>query len=77
MAAGSQPLAFNEQYDQPTDAWSRIGTPVAGQWRNLGLAALGKKLYAVGGWSGSYLAVTEEYQALVRQLLPLGSRDQM
>jgi hypothetical protein len=44
---------------------------VVGQWRNLGLAALGNKLYAVGGWSGSYLDTNEEYQALLQQLLPL------
>ncbi len=67
-------LAFNEQYDTLTGAWSRIGTPVAGQWRNLGLAALGQNLYAVGGWSGSYTAINEEYQALIRQLLPLGTK---
>lgn len=70
------PLTFNEQYDVQTAAWSRIGsgTPVTGQWRTLGLAALGGKLYAIGGWSGSYLASVEEYQALIRQLLPLGSK---
>ena len=51
------PLAFNEQYDGKVDAWSRIGTPMVGQWRNLGLAAVDNMLYAVGGWSGSYLRV--------------------
>ena len=67
------PLAYNEQYDARIDAWSRIGTPIAGQWRNVGVAALDNKLYAVGGWSGGYLAANESYQALIRQLLPLGS----
>jgi DNA-binding CsgD family transcriptional regulator len=67
----TEPLAYNEQYDTRTGAWSRIETPVVGQWRNLGLAALGNKLYAVGGWSGSYLDTNEEYQALLQQLLPL------
>lgn len=67
-------LAFNEQYDSATQAWSRIGTPIPGQWRNLGLVAQGQRLYAVGGWSGSYLPVTEEYQALLRQLLPLQTK---
>jgi hypothetical protein len=67
----TEPLAFNEQYDTRTGAWSRIETPVTGQWRNLGLVALGNKLYAVGGWSGSYLGANEEYQALLQQLLPL------
>jgi len=68
------PLAFNEQYDTSLNAWSRIATPVIGQWRNLGLAALDNMLYAVGGWSGSYLSSNEAYQALIRQLLPLGTK---
>jgi len=68
------PMAYNEQYDVQTGAWSRIGTPLPGQWRNLGLAAQGQRIYAVGGWSGSYLAVNEQYLALLRQLLPLSGR---
>ena len=67
------PLAYNEQYDAGIDAWSRIATPLVGQWRNVGVAALDNKLYAVGGWSGSYLSTNEAYQALIRQLLPLSS----
>ena len=67
------PLAYNEQYDAGVDAWSRIATPLVGQWRNVGVAALDNKLYAVGGWGGSYLASNESYQALLRQLLPLSS----
>ncbi len=70
----TEALAFNEQYDTLTGAWSRIETPLVGAWRNLGLAAHGQKLYAVGGWSGSYLALNEEYLALIRQLLPLGTK---
>jgi DNA-binding CsgD family transcriptional regulator len=67
------PLAYNEQYDAGVDAWSRIATPLVGQWRNVGVAALDNKLYAVGGWSGNYLSTNEAYQALIRQLLPLSS----
>jgi DNA-binding CsgD family transcriptional regulator len=70
----SHTLAFNEQYDALTGAWSRIESPVVGQWRNLGLAAHGQNLYAVGGWSGGYLAINEQYQAVIRILLPLGSK---
>jgi DNA-binding CsgD family transcriptional regulator len=68
------PLAFNEQFDAQTGAWSRFETPVAGQWRNLGLVAYNQKLYAIGGWAGSYLSLNETYQALLRQLLPLGAK---
>ena len=67
------PLAYNEQYDAGVDAWSRIATPLVGQWRNVGAAALDNKVYAVGGWGGSYLSANEAYQALIRQLLPLSS----
>jgi hypothetical protein len=66
----SPSLSYNEQYDTKLDAWSKIGTPRGGTWRNLGLVALGTDLYAVGGWSGSYLATNEKYQALMRLLLP-------
>lgn len=69
-------IAFNEQYDARADAWSRIETPITGQWRNLGVAALGNKIYALGGWSGGYLDRTEEYQALLQQLLPLFTKGQ-
>jgi DNA-binding CsgD family transcriptional regulator len=68
------PLAFNEQYDTRAGAWSRFDTPLTGQWRNLGLVALDRKLYAIGGWGGSYLSSNEAYQALLRLLLPLGSK---
>jgi DNA-binding CsgD family transcriptional regulator/N-acetylneuraminic acid mutarotase len=64
-------LAFNEQYDVNAGAWSRIESPVTGQWRNLGLAQQGDYIYAVGGWSGGYLAATEQYTAVLRIMLPV------
>lgn len=63
--------AYNEQYDTRLDAWSRLGTPVPGEWRNLAAAPLNNKIYAVGGWSGAYLDVHEQYVALILQLIPL------
>jgi hypothetical protein len=68
------PVTYNEQYDISTGAWSRIESPVPGQWRNLALAAVGNEFYAAGGWSGSYLSTMEQYNSLVRILLPLGSK---
>jgi len=57
-------LAFNERYDPRTDSWSRIETPIAGQWRGLGLAFSTPYVYAVGGWNGANLSVNEAYQPL-------------
>ncbi len=68
------PLAFNEQYDLQTGAWSRFEAPMVGEWRNLSLVPDGKKVHVVGGWSGSYLAANEAYQVLLRQLLPFSSK---
>ncbi len=62
---------FNEQYDARLDAWSRLGTPIAGAWRNLAAAQLNNKVHVVGGWSGAYLDVHEQYAALVQLLIPL------
>jgi hypothetical protein len=67
------PVDFNEQFDLKTGAWSRIESPVLGQWRNLAMTAHADRLYAVGGWSGGYLDVTEQYMPLYILRLPLGS----
>ncbi|MBN2392943.1 MAG: hypothetical protein JXR84_19585 [Anaerolineae bacterium] len=48
-------LGFNERYDPSTDTWAVVQTPIAGEWRNLGLTAHETSLYVVGGWSGDYL----------------------
>jgi DNA-binding CsgD family transcriptional regulator len=63
--------AFNEQFDTSVGAWSRLGTPMAGEWRNLGATALNNRIYAVGGWSGGYLDAHEQYLALLTQMIPL------
>lgn len=65
---------FNEQYDARLDAWSRLGTPVLGAWRNLAAVPLNNKLHAVGGWSGAYLDAHEQYAALIQLLLPMTSQ---
>ena len=67
------PISFNEQYDLRTGAWSKIESPVTGQWRNLGLVARGNDLYAIGGWSGSYLANVERYTAIYQIMLPISA----
>ncbi|MCS6843738.1 MAG: LuxR C-terminal-related transcriptional regulator [Caldilineales bacterium] len=69
-------LTFNERYDSLTDTWSSIPTPYPGQWRHLGVTALGSEVYAVGGWSGDYLDTVEVFLGPFRSFLPLGSRGQ-
>jgi len=41
--------------------WTVLPTPFIGQWRGLGLAAMGNDLYVLGGWTGQYQAVVEKY----------------
>ncbi len=67
------PITFNEQYDLSTGAWSKIESPVTGQWRNLGLLAKGNDLFAIGGWSGAYLANVERYSAIYQIMLPISA----
>ena len=71
----AQPVDFNERYDPDTDTWSSIPTPLPAQWRNLGVAALDGRIFAIGGWSGGYLAVNEEYRTLLYRIhLPFGAK---
>lgn len=62
-------LAFGERYDQATDTWSPIETPLTGEWRNLAMTTHQANVYAVGGVSGqSSLAVTEKYSPFPFQI---------
>lgn len=63
-------VAFNERYEPQNDTWVRFPTPIVGQWRNLGVAAFGTYLYAIGGWSGEALTINGEYQAIFRVVMP-------
>ena len=68
-------LYFNERYDPRTDLWASVETPIVGQWRTLGVAALEQAgesvIYAAGGWNGGYLAVTERFRPLFYVNLPI------
>jgi len=66
-------VGFNERYDPSSDTWSSIPMPLAPQWRNMGVAALDGRVFAVGGWSGGHLALNEEYRTLL-YFLPLGAK---
>ena len=69
-----EPFRYNERYDVANDAWSTFNSPLVGEWRNLGLAAVDTKkgglVVALGGWSGGYLGVVQAYQAVFRVFLP-------
>jgi len=54
-------LAFNEVWTLGSEAWRAIPTPFIGQWRGLGATAIDAEIFAVGGWNGQYLSVTEKY----------------
>lgn len=68
------PFAYNERYDVANDAWSAFESPIIGEWRTLGLSMIDSKggmfLYAIGGWNGRYLGVTQAYQAFYRVYQP-------
>lgn len=63
-------LGYSERLDLRTSTWSRFETPILGQWRNLGAAVVGDRLYAVGGWSNEDLDANREYQTVFRIMLP-------
>ena len=54
--------------DEPS--WQTFSSPLLQEWRNLGVAANGTFIYAVGGWDGEFLAVNQAYRALFRIYLP-------
>jgi DNA-binding CsgD family transcriptional regulator/N-acetylneuraminic acid mutarotase len=63
-------LATSEQYDVRQDAWTSFQAPTSELWRNLGLAVVDTKIYALGGWDGDVLDANREYTALFRIFLP-------
>jgi len=58
------------QYDVRKDAWQAFEPALLHPWRSLGLVAIDTKLYAVGGWSNSYVNTNAEYVALYRIFIP-------
>ncbi len=68
-------VAYNERYALEGDAWSTFESPLSGEWRSLGLAAIegpqGSFLYAVGGWNGAYLNTVRAYQISFRAFIPV------
>ncbi len=65
-------VTFGERYHPRQDAWYPVETPLlltGGEWRNLGVAAIGTRVYALGGWQrGRYLNVNQAYETLPNRL---------
>ena len=70
----TQYVSFNERYDLTQDSWSDFESPVLGQWRTLGAAAIDSEaetvIHVVGGWSDRYLSTNFAYSAVFRIFLP-------
>ena len=71
-------VTFSERYHVGSEAWHNVETPLlltGGEWRNMGVATIGTRVYAVGGWqSGRYLSVNQAYETLPnRMYLPATS----
>jgi DNA-binding CsgD family transcriptional regulator len=64
----------NERYDAALDRWTNFESPVSGQWRTLGAAAVGSKtettVHVVGGWSDRHLSSHYAYKAVFQVFLP-------
>ena len=67
-------MTCNEVYDAARDRWEAFPSPILGQWRTLGVAAvnsaLGTDVFAIGGWAGERLALNQAYRAVLSVYLP-------
>jgi N-acetylneuraminic acid mutarotase len=72
----TQALTTSEKYDPASNTWTTFETPFTDQWRNMGLAVIDTKIYAMGGWDGTenkYMDSVVSYQVLFQLFLPLSS----
>lgn len=67
-------LTGNERYDIATDSWTAFDSPLLGQWRTFGAAAVESKdgtvVHTIGGWSDRHLSANLVYQVYYRIYLP-------
>jgi len=65
-------VTFGERYHPRQGTWDPVEIPLlltGGEWRNLGVAAVGTRVYALGGWQrGRYLNVNQAYETLPNRL---------
>jgi DNA-binding CsgD family transcriptional regulator/N-acetylneuraminic acid mutarotase len=70
------PLGSSEKYNPTTNTWESFDTPFNSRWRNLGLAVVDNKIYAVGGWDGAeekYVDAVVSYQYLYQIFIPIST----
>lgn len=64
--------SFSERYNPRSEIWTNIETPVllaGGEWLNLGVASVGTRIFALGGWQqGRYLNLNQAYETLPNRL---------
>ncbi len=65
MVATGEKLAHGES------KWVDIASPRVGEWRNLGLAAVDRDIFALGGWDGGYLNEVYAYKTVYKIFIPL------
>jgi DNA-binding CsgD family transcriptional regulator len=69
---GGSYLGFNERYDPRNDRWTAVDTPLTGVWQSPGVAMVDLIVYAVGGWSDSYVGLNLAFEPLpIRIFLPV------
>ncbi len=69
---GGSYLGFNERYDPKTDRWMAVDTPLTGMWQSPGVAMIDLTVYAIGGWSDSYVGLNLAFEPLpIRIFLPV------
>lgn len=75
----NQTLTTSEKYDPAADTWATFEAPFSNQWRNMGLAAVDTRIYAVGGWNGTerkYMDSVVSHQFLFQLFLPVSSSEE-
>ena len=53
LGAGDQQLDTAEVYDPQTDGWQPLQAEMSTERTDFGLATVGGKIYAIGGYDGS------------------------
>jgi DNA-binding CsgD family transcriptional regulator/N-acetylneuraminic acid mutarotase len=72
----NQTVTSSEKYDPAANTWATFDAPYAHQWRNMGVAIVDTKIYAVGGWDAAearFVDTVSTHQFLFQLFLPISS----